>query len=127
MFPNDTFTYATTRALVATFEPVDTKPTSFTTASKILQWREVMNAEFNALLESSTWTLVPKLLHMNLVGCKWIYRIKKNSNGSISQYKAHPITKGFHQQPSIDYGDTFSLVLKPTTIWTILSLALASN
>ncbi|VVA17219.1 PREDICTED: MOB kinase activator [Prunus dulcis] len=58
-------------------------------------------------------------------GCKWVFKIKRRSDGSIEQYNAHLLTKGFHQQSEIDYFDTFSLVVKPTTIPTILSIAIS--
>lgn len=115
------------RALIASTIIPEVEPTSFTSASKCLQWCEAMHNEFHALLENDTWALVPQSPCMNLVGCKWIYRIKRNLDGSVAWYKAHLIAKGFHQQPGIDYGDTFSPVVKPITIRTVLSLAVASN
>ena len=54
-----------------------------------------MNKEFNALLANGTLTLVPKPLHANLVGCKWVYKIKRKVDGGIERFKAHLIAKGF--------------------------------
>lgn len=62
---------------------------------------------------------------MNLVGCKWVYRIKYNSDGSIERYKACLVAQGFHQQPGIDYHETFSPVVRPTTVRLVLSLAVS--
>jgi hypothetical protein len=61
------------------------------------------------------------------MGCKWIYRIKKQADGLIKRYKAHLVVKGFHQLPGIDYDDIFSLVVKPTTIQTIISFVVSQN
>ena len=47
-----------------------------------------MSDEINALLANSTWTLVPKLVIANVIGSKWIYRIKRKLDGSIEHYKA---------------------------------------
>lgn len=86
-------------------------------------WRQVMVVEFHALLRNGTWNLVPPKPTMNIVGCKWVYRIKRLADGSIERYKARLFAKGFHQQHGIDYSETFSPVVKPTIIRLILSIA----
>ena len=82
-----------------------------------------MSREYDALVNNGTWELVPSIPSHNIVGCKWIYRTKRNSNGTIDRYKARLVAKGFHQRPRVDYHDTFSPVVKPTTIQLVLSLA----
>ena len=84
-----------------------------------------MNVEFDALLRNGTWTLVAPSPTMNIVGCKWVFRIKRNADGSIDRYKARLVAKGFHQQPGVDFGETYSPVVKPTTICTVLSIAVS--
>lgn len=83
-----------------------------------------MDHEFNTLQKCETWPLVPFNPKMNVVGNKWVYRIKRNTNGTINRYKARLVTKGFHQQPSIDFFETFSPMMKPTTIRLFLTIAL---
>ncbi|MDV3193983.1 MAG: reverse transcriptase domain-containing protein, partial [Sweet potato little leaf phytoplasma] len=84
-----------------------------------------MDTEYNALLSNATWTLVPPSPHLNVVGNKWVFRIKYNSDGSIQRHKARLVAKGFHQTPAIDFGDTFSPVIKPPTVKIILTLAVS--
>lgn len=85
-----------------------------------------MDQEFNALIQNGTWELVPKSNHTP-IGCKWIFRIKRNPDGTISKYKARLVAKWFLQQYGKDYFDTFSPVTKPVTIRTVLSIALSYN
>lgn len=86
-----------------------------------------MPDEIAALLRHGTWELVPPT-SSNAIGCKWVFRIKRNLMGSISRYKAHLVAKIFHQRPGIDFHETFNLVVKPTTIRVVLlSLALSNG
>jgi hypothetical protein len=84
-----------------------------------------MNTEFDALLQNRTLTLVPPDSATNIVGCNWVIRLKRKADGSIDRYKARLVAKSFHQQPGIDYGETYSPVIKPTTVRIVLSLALS--
>lgn len=86
-----------------------------------------MASEYDALQQNSTWTLVPLTPHMNVVGCKWVFRIKRHSNGDIQHYKARLVAKGFHQNPGIDLFKTFSLDVKASTIRIVLSIAVSQG
>lgn len=82
-----------------------------------------MTEEYNTLIKNGTWSLFPQP-SQNLVGCKWIFWIKRHANGSIEQYNAQLVAKGFkpltNKSESI-YSETFSTVVKSTTIRTVLS------
>jgi hypothetical protein len=104
-----------------------TEPTCFTNAIKVSEWRTAMQIEFNALLKNNTWTLVPSSVAKNVVGCKWIFKLKRKADGSIERHKARLVAKGFHQHAGIDFGETFSPVVKPTTIRTVLSHAYSAG
>jgi len=104
--------------------PVTLEPSCVSQELQHPEWRATMSAEFTALTSNGTWELVPLSLHQNLVGCKWVFRLKKKPNGSIDRYKACLVAKGFHQRPGLDYTETFSPVVKPTTIRIVLCLAL---
>ena len=99
------------------------EPTIVSQALKIPHWQQAISEEFDALVRNSTWTRVPPNPTQNIVGCKWIFRIKRNPDGSVMRYKARLVAKGFHQRLEIDFSDTFSLVVKPTTIRILLHLA----
>lgn len=83
-----------------------------------------MASEFDALLQNGTWELVPKQ-SQNIISCRWIFRVKRNPDGSINKYKARLVAKGFQQRPGVDFSENFSPVTKPVTIRIVLSLALS--
>ncbi|KAM1246265.1 hypothetical protein ACFX2J_042353 [Malus domestica] len=99
------------------------EPTSYKSASKSPEWQAAMQEEIDALHAQKTWSLVPLPSGKNLVGCKWVYRIKTHFDGSIARYKARLVAKGYNQEEGIDYSETFSPVVKPTTVRLILALA----
>jgi hypothetical protein len=90
---------------------------------QIPHWRSAMELEYQALLKNDTWTLVPPKPGVNIIDCKWVFKVKKHADGSIERYKARLVAKGFKQRYGLDYEDTFSPVVKPTTIRVLLSLA----
>jgi hypothetical protein len=56
-----------------------------------------------------------------------VFRIKRLADGSIERYKAQLVAKGFHQQPGIDYDETYNPVIKPTMVHTVLSIAISTG
>ena len=90
-------------------------------------WCEAMDAKFQALQRQQTWSLVLAPPHANLVGCKWVFKIKLNSDRNIARYKARLVAKGFHQQVGIDYSETFSPVIKTATVRLILAITVSCN
>ncbi|KAJ9546285.1 hypothetical protein OSB04_018828 [Centaurea solstitialis] len=106
--------------------PTTLEPTTYTQAMKIPDWRKAMDSEFNALITNDTWELVPPSSYTP-ISCKWLFRVKRNPDGSVAKYKARLVAKGFQQQYGKDYFDTFSPVTKPVTIRTVLSIAISKN
>jgi hypothetical protein len=102
---------------------LQTEPPTHTIASRIPEWTAAMRDEFDALQCQQTWSLVPPPAGHNIIGCRWVYKLKRTSDGSISRYKARLVAKGFHQKPGLDFDETFSPVVKPPTVRIVLSLA----
>lgn len=86
-----------------------------------------MDEDFDALKKRGAWSLVPPSPTQNVVGCKWVFKLKHNSKGSISRYKTIFVAKGFHQQFGVNFGETFGQVIKPFMVRIILSLAIQFN
>ncbi|GJU78727.1 ribonuclease H-like domain-containing protein [Tanacetum coccineum] len=84
---------------------------------------DVLRHEYSALISNGTWALVPRPANVNIVRSMWLFKHKFNADGSLSRYKAPLVANGRNQQQGIDCDETFSLVVKPATIHTVLSLA----
>lgn len=110
-----------------TAEAHSEEPTSVEAALADHNWVSAMDAEHQALIQNRTWHLVPKPRGKNIIGCKWVYKIKCRANGSIDRYKARLVAKGYKERYGIDYEDTFSPVVKAATIRLILSIAVTKG
>jgi hypothetical protein len=102
-------------------------PTTVCGALDDPQWWRAMEAEYAALHANHTWDLVPSPPSANVVTGKWIFKLKLHADGSLEQYKARYVLRGFTQRPGVNYDETFSPVVKPATIWTVLTLALSKD
>ncbi|KAG8472686.1 hypothetical protein CXB51_034612 [Gossypium anomalum] len=98
-------------------------PTSIAEALKDPKWRRAVEEEICALEKNATWTITDLPQGKKAVGCKWIFAVKYNSNGSIQRYKARLVARGFTQTYGIDFTETFAPVAKLNTIRVLLSLA----
>jgi hypothetical protein len=103
------------------------RPSSLDDALNDPNWKEAMDAEFDALMKNNMWRLVPPQKGMNIIDSKWVYKIKRRADGSLDRYKSHLVAKGFKQQYGVDYEETFSPVVTAATIRVILSLAVSNG
>ena len=99
------------------------EPSNFEEAVKYKEWQDAMNDEMQALVNNKTWTLVPKNKEMKPIGSKWVYKLKRNSDGSISRYKARLVAKGYCSKYDLYYDKTFSPITKINIIRTIIIIA----
>ncbi|PKU64191.1 Retrovirus-related Pol polyprotein from transposon TNT 1-94 [Dendrobium catenatum] len=106
---------------------IPTNPTSFTEAFKHAVWRDAMSQVLDALQKQGTWILVPPHSTTNILGCKWIYKTKYNSDGTLARYKARLVAQGFKQEHGLDYHETFSPVAKFSTIRIFLTVAVTNK
>jgi hypothetical protein len=86
-----------------------------------------MKAEIKALEENNTWVVTDLPSDKHPIGCKWVYKVKYKSDGTIERYKARLVAKGYTQCEGLDYLETFSPVAKMTTVRCFFALAAAKN
>ncbi|CAH9134798.1 unnamed protein product [Cuscuta epithymum] len=102
-------------------------PKSHIDALRNPNWKSAMISEFTALINNKTWELVPRPTNANVIRCMWLFKHKYRSDGSLERHKALLVVNGKSQRLGIDCDDTFSPVVKPATIRTVLSIALSHN
>ena len=76
----------------------------------------------HALAENETWDLVDAPKGVKPIGCRWVYTVKYNTDGSVSRYKARLVAKGYAQQHDIYYDETFAPIAKMMTISVMLAV-----
>ena len=86
-------------------------------------WKEAINSEFESIIENNTWILTNLPPGNKPLGCKWIFKKKMRTDGTIEKYKARLVVQGFGQKGGIDFFDTYSPVAHISTIRVILALA----
>jgi hypothetical protein len=86
-------------------------------------WIRAMNDEMKALTENSTWVLTTLPEGRKTIGCKWVFKRKKNANTGLIKYKARLVAQGFSQKYGTDYDEVFAPVVRATTLRLLLAIA----
>lgn len=74
-----------------------------------------------------TWTLVPQTGDMNVLGCRWIFKIQYNLDGTIKKHKSRLVAKGYDQEEGWDYLETFSPVVRTAKIRLVMDVAVTKS
>ena len=87
------------------------------------KWEDAIKAELKSLEDARTWDIEECPDGANVMGCKWVFKIKRNAAGEIDKYKAHLVAKGHTQVLRVDYYDTYAPVARLASLCTILTIA----
>ena len=86
-----------------------------------------MKDEMKSMEDNGVWDLIELPKGSKPIGCKWIFKTKRDSNGNVKRYKARLVAKGFTQREGIDYKETFSPVSSKDSFRTIMALVAHFN
>lgn len=90
-------------------------------------WKNAMEEEYNSLIENCTWVECDLPKDKKPISNKWCFKIKRDSEGKLLRYKARLVIKGYSQKKGIDYEETFSPVVRYSSIRLLLALAVKHN
>ncbi|KAI3655909.1 hypothetical protein MP638_003672, partial [Amoeboaphelidium occidentale] len=102
------------------------EPQSYQQAIQSLQkkeWISAIDAELNSLDENQTWDIVDLPSNRTSIKSKWVFKVKRDSSGEIARFKARLVAKGYSQREGIDFHETFSPVVKFSSLRLLLALA----
>jgi hypothetical protein len=91
------------------------------------RWHEAMEQELMSLETHSTWRPEYAPAGTNIVGCRWVFTVKRDATGNITRYKARLVAQGYSQVPGVDFFDTYAPVAKMASIRTVLALSARLN
>jgi hypothetical protein len=102
---------------------VSLEPTSYQDVDGHPEWQLAMAKEIAALECTGTWDLVSPPPGVCPITCKWVYKIKTRSDGSLERYKTRLVARGFQQEQGRNYDETFAPVAHMTIMCTLLAVA----
>jgi len=122
--PNIKYSHNLSASTTTSISPL---PKNLVSALHDLKWKNAMTDEYNALIQNKTWELVSHPLNVNIIRSMWICKHKHNFDDFFERHKARLVGDGKSQQKGIDCDETFSPIMKPAIIRTILTIALSKS
>jgi hypothetical protein len=99
------------------------EPTNYKEAVVYQEWIDAMDKEMQSILKNETWELVKLPTGKRPIGLKWVYKLKRNSEGEVVKHKARLVAKGYVQKQGIDFEEVFALVARLDTVRLLMAYA----
>ena len=106
---------------------LNNEPHNFGEAKDSKEWRRACEEEISSIDKNKTWVLVDLPFGAKAIGLKWVFKIKRNSDGSINKYKSRLVAKGYVQRHGIDFDEVFAPVARLKTIRLLVNLEAANG
>jgi hypothetical protein len=90
-------------------------------------WWIAMGEEIESQTEAETWILVELPDGRIAIGCRWVYKLKRNADGTVTRYKARLVAKGYLQKEGIDFTETFAPVARMSDLRALLAIVAAED
>lgn len=101
---------------------LNNEPRTFAEAAELNEWIKACEEEIPSIIKNEVWSLVELPSGVKPIGLRWIFKIKRNSDGTINKYKARLVAKGYVQQHGIDFEEVFAPVARLETIRLLIVL-----
>jgi hypothetical protein len=102
---------------------IDAEPSSYEEATEKKVWRNAMIEEYQSIMKNDVWDIVLRPKEKSVVTSKWLYKIKHAADGSVEEFKARFVARGFSQKEGIYYEEAFSPVARYTSIRATMAIA----
>ncbi|KAI3700840.1 hypothetical protein L2E82_45479 [Cichorium intybus] len=121
------FSFPSHASHVSSQSPSPFEPAFYHQAKGVPEWEQAMKNELDALNANNTWDIVKLPKGKKPISCRWVYKVKLKADGLVERFKARLVAKGFTQKEEIEFHETYSPVVKFTTVRSLVALAVKNH